>query len=99
MSPIGLLTAANLLLWMLIAGFVGFVTMGVDKAMARFGWGGRISERTLWLAAIVGGFVGVIAGALTFRHKTSKGEFWPPVLLALILWMSLLFLVLAGYVQ
>ncbi|MGA2200226.1 MAG: DUF1294 domain-containing protein [Nitrososphaerales archaeon] len=99
MFLIGLLTVANLLLWMLITGFVGFVTMGIDKAMARSGWGDRVSERTLWLAAIVGGFVGIIAGALTFHHKTSKGEFWPPVLLALILWMSLLFLVLAAYAQ
>ena len=98
MTPLDLLTIRNILSWMLISGFLGFAAMGVDKLMASSNWGDRVSERTLWLAALAGGFGGIIAGAKVFHHKTSKGEFWPPVGLALVLWATLLFLVLAGHV-
>jgi uncharacterized membrane protein YsdA (DUF1294 family) len=70
--------------------------MGIDKAVARSNWGDRISERTLWVTALIGGFVGIIVGAVAFHHKTSKGEFWPPVVIAVILWILLLFLVHGG---
>jgi uncharacterized membrane protein YsdA (DUF1294 family) len=36
--------------------------IGVDKLLARMG-ASRISERTLWLSALVGGFWGIILGA------------------------------------
>jgi uncharacterized membrane protein YsdA (DUF1294 family) len=90
------LTVPNLLLWMLVVGVIGFVAMGVDKALARSNWGERISERTLWLTALAGGCLGVVLAALAFHHKTSKAEFWPPVLLALALWALLLALVSWG---
>jgi uncharacterized membrane protein YsdA (DUF1294 family) len=88
-----------ILLWMGVIGVLGFAAMGIDKALAKSHWGDRVSERTLWLTALAGGFVGIILGALTFHHKTSKGEFWPPVVLAAILWFSFLALVLVGYVH
>jgi uncharacterized membrane protein YsdA (DUF1294 family) len=93
MSPIALLSVPNILLWLLIMGSVGFAGMGIDKALARFNWGDRISERSLWIAALIGGFLGIIVGAVTFHHKTSKGSFWPPVVLAVALWVLLLYLV------
>lgn len=92
------LTVPNVLLWMLVVGSVGFVAMGVDKALARSNWGERISERTLWITALAGGCFGVVLGALAFHHKTSKEEFWPPVALALALWFVLLVLVSYGRV-
>ncbi len=88
--------ATDVLFWMLIVGFVGFAAMGIDKALARSNWGERISERTLWGVAMAGGFVGVVVGALIFHHKTSKVEFWPPVVLAVILWVAILVLVNLG---
>jgi len=46
----------------------------------------RISEKTLWLTALLGGFLGVFFGGLVFHHKTSKPEFWAPVAVSVVLW-------------
>lgn len=65
MCLIGYLFAINI---------VGFAMMGVDKRRARRGaW--RISERSLFLAALVGGSVGCISGMQFFRHKTKHWYF------------------------
>ncbi len=63
----------------------GFVAMGLDKAMA-VGGSRRISERTLWLTALLGGFLGILLGGFVFHHKTSKIEFWGPVVVSAVLW-------------
>lgn len=76
---LALLTVNNILLWVLIISIIGFGAMGADKAMAVSDRGRRISEKTLWLTGLAGGFPGIIAGAEIFRHKTRKIEFWPPV--------------------
>lgn len=76
----------DLLLWWSGFGLLGFAAMGVDKAAAHLRWGDRISERSLWVIGLVGGFLGIIAGALVFHHKTSKGEFWPPIVGAVAIW-------------
>jgi uncharacterized membrane protein YsdA (DUF1294 family) len=83
-------------LWLLAVGAVGVIAMAVDKGMAHLHWGSRLSERSLWFIALGGGFLGVILGALLFHHKTSKGSFWPPVALAVILWVILVWLLLAA---
>ncbi len=72
---------------MLVVSILAFFAMGVDKLLAVGGLR-RISERTLWLAALVGGFVGVFLGGYVFHHKTSKTEFWPPVLVSAIIWVA-----------
>ena len=59
--------------------------MGIDKGLAA----GRlsvISERTLWLVALLGGFTGILRGGYIFRHKTSKVEFWGLVVVSTIVW-------------
>ena len=73
--------------WLFLAGIVGVASMGLDKGMASYHWGSRISERSLWLIALAGGFWGIIVGAFVFHHKTSKGEFWPPVAAAVLVWV------------
>jgi uncharacterized membrane protein YsdA (DUF1294 family) len=65
----------------------GFAAMGVDKLLA-VGRHSRVSERTLWLAALLGGFLGIVAGGLVFHHKTSKTEFWAPVVVSAVLWVA-----------
>jgi len=65
----------------------GFAAMGVDKLLAAERLS-RLSERTLWLTALVGGFLGIIAGGIVFHHKTSKPEFWAPVFVATVLWVA-----------
>ena len=52
----------------------GFFIMGLDKHRAKVhAW--RISESSLFLAAILGGSLGSIAGMFLFRHKTKHWYF------------------------
>ena len=67
-------------LWTLLAGYLllvnlaGFLLMGLDKRRARRGaW--RISEKALFLQAVLGGSLGSIVGMRTFRHKTKHWYF------------------------
>ena len=63
-----------LLLWVLIWTIIAFVLMGIDKWRAATG-GWRIPEKTLFLAAILGGSLGAIVGMNLFRHKTRHKSF------------------------
>jgi len=61
-------------IWLLVIGVLGFFTMGIDKTRARYNeW--RVSEITLFLMALFGGFWGVVLGMQLFHHKTSKLSF------------------------
>jgi uncharacterized membrane protein YsdA (DUF1294 family) len=58
----------------LIMNLVGFIIMKVDKNRAihhKY----RISEKTLWGTAILGGAVGTTLGMQMFRHKTKHLNF------------------------
>ena len=51
-----------------------FVMMALDKRKARRGaW--RISEKTLFVFALLGGALGGTAGMFLFHHKTKHGIF------------------------
>lgn len=55
--------------WFLAMNLICLVLMAIDKKKARHGaW--RIPERTLFLAAALGGSLGGWAGMYLFRHKT-----------------------------
>lgn len=63
-----------LLLYLLLINILGFLAMGVDKYKAKkhlF----RISEKTLFLYAILGGSIGAILGMYFFHHKTRHWYF------------------------
>ena len=71
-------------LYLSAVNLAAFVLMGADKRKARRGaW--RISERTLFLPALLGGALGGVLGMRTFHHKTRHWYFrWGfPLLLAL----------------
>jgi len=51
-----------------------FVTYGLDKRRARQG-GRRVSEKTLHMLGLCGGWPGALAGQRVFRHKTQKFTF------------------------
>ena len=79
-------------LWLLLMSLVLFACMGADKHRARRGaW--RISEKTLFLPAFLGGACGGWLGMRVFHHKTKHRAFvWGfPLLsllqLALCLWL------------
>jgi uncharacterized membrane protein YsdA (DUF1294 family) len=73
--------------YIIIINVYGFLIMGIDKQRAiRGAW--RISERSLFLTAIVGGSIGTIAGMKYFRHKTKHRYFkygMPAILLIQII--------------
>lgn len=62
------------ILYFLTVNVTAFALMGIDKRRAvRHGW--RISEKTLFLSAILGGSIGAIWGMRHFRHKTKHWYF------------------------
>ena len=64
----------------------GFLAMGLDKAKAIYGaW--RISEKTLFTIALVGGSFGVVLGSLIFHHKTSKASFLVVLYAIFLIWL------------
>ena len=84
------------MIWIYLAAInlLGLILMGIDKAKARRNaW--RIPEKVLFLAAILGGSVGTIAGMALFRHKTKHLSFviGLPVILLLqliaALWLTI----------
>ncbi|MGH9920965.1 MAG: DUF1294 domain-containing protein [Nitrososphaerales archaeon] len=86
-----------LLDWVEIVSLFAFLAMGVDKMLAA-GRRSRVSERTLWLIALVGGVLGILVGALVFHHKTSKAGFWGPVAVAVVLWAAVAILLTRPHV-
>ena len=75
-----------------LVNIAGFVMMGVDKSRARRkAW--RISEKSLFTCALIGGSIGAIAGMYVFRHKTKHWYFkygFPLILIAeaaLVIWV------------
>ncbi len=79
-----------LFLYLLIINLVAFCLMGADKRRAvRHRW--RIPEKTLFLAAILGGSAGSIAGMRLFRHKTKHWYFKYGLPAILILQLGLAF--------
>ena len=53
---------------------VAFLVYGWDKSLARRGRY-RVSEATLYVLALLGGWPGSLAGQQIFRHKTRKQRF------------------------
>ncbi len=76
--------------WLLLTGAAGLLAMGIDKSRAiHQEW--RISEKTLFVMALVGGFLGVATGMELFHHKTSKLSFMIVVYAISALWVALLY--------
>lgn len=77
------------ILYVLIINLISFSMMGIDKNRAkRREW--RISEKALFLSALIGGSVGAILGMRMFHHKTKHWYFvWgmPAILVCQIVLM------------
>ena len=78
--------------WLAAVNVLAFVLFGLDKWFAVRGmW--RISERTLFTVALLGGTAGSLLGMAAFRHKTRHKTFtlgMPAILLlqsALGIWL------------
>jgi uncharacterized membrane protein YsdA (DUF1294 family) len=79
--------------WLAILSGISFVLMGIDKSSAKLQQR-RISEKTLWLSGLFGGWFGLTLGGLVFRHKVAKRKFWIPVIFAMLLWIVLIYIFL-----
>ena len=70
-----------------------FTLMSIDKQKAKLNqW--RISEKTLFILALIGGSIGGILGMYTFRHKTKHLKFtlgFPAIVLFQIISVYLFF--------
>ena len=80
----------GMLLLYLAASAASIVVYAVDKSAARDGrW--RVSESTLHLLAIVGGWPGALLAQQVFRHKSRKPSFQAAFLLTVVLNCAFLF--------
>lgn len=86
----------TIIIYLAAMSLILFIMMGVDKAKAKHG-ARRISERSLFLTAALGGGIGGILGMKVFRHKTQHTSFklGMPALMVLnlgcaflIMWLS-----------
>ncbi|MFP7493353.1 DUF1294 domain-containing protein [Terribacillus saccharophilus] len=60
--------------YLLVVNILLYAWMGIDKQRAKaHEW--RISERRLWITAIIGGALGGWLGMQMFRHKTKHNAF------------------------
>lgn len=78
--------------YLVLVNLAGFLTMWADKRRARRrAW--RISEKALFLPAVLGGAAGSVLGMRVFHHKTKHWYFrlgMPAILLcqlALAVWL------------
>ena len=61
-------------IYVVLTNLLLFILMGLDKRKAKLNhW--RISEKTLFSLALIGGSIGGILGIYTFRHKTKHLKF------------------------
>ena len=82
------------LIYLIFINIFSFMLMGIDKKKAQKGtW--RISEKNLFLSAIVGGSIGAILGMQIFRHKTKHRKFtigMPLILIIQIIIIAVFFI-------
>ena len=76
-----------LIFYFLAINLIAFFIFAIDKIKST-GSGRRISEKMLWLLALVGGSVGALIGMRVFRHKTKKLSF--QTVLAIIIFVQVL---------
>ena len=63
-----------LIVYLLLANVIAFAMYGIDKRKAmKDQW--RIPEKTLLLAALIGGSFGAFVGMQIFHHKTKHWKF------------------------
>jgi len=81
-----------ILIYYLLINIVLFVSMAIDKSLAKKDRR-RIAESTLFIMALLGGSIGGFAGMFLFRHKTRKPQFYIIYAVAFILHAALLYLI------
>lgn len=79
----------KMFVYLLAINIITFIIYGIDKYKAKkHKW--RISEKALVGLAVIGGFVGAIAGMKIFRHKTKHMKFMIGVPIIAVIWIVVL---------
>ena len=82
-------TMSPYLCWIASGSIVTFFVYGLDKGSAKLGlW--RVSEKTLHLLSLFGGFAGAALGLILWHHKFQKGVFIAIILLSAFLHFGLI---------
>ena len=83
--------------YLVLVNLVSFVMYGIDKRKAiKDQW--RIPEKTLLLAALVGGSLGAFVGMQIFHHKTKHWNFKTFFPLMLIVQLVLLGFIIVKWI-
>ena len=85
-----------LLAYLIIMNLAAVFLYGLDKKRAR-GHDWRISEKTLFLTAVLGGAFGALVAMYTFRHKTRHWYFRLGIPLLAAGWAVLIWLALRDH--
>ena len=81
------------LVYLILVNMIAFLLFGLDKRKAQMHrW--RISEKALFIPAILGGSIGAILGMHLFHHKTKHWYFRFVLPLILALQLAVFFLLL-----
>lgn len=80
----------SLLIWIGICSIYTFALMGWDKRKAsEKEW--RTSENHFFIAAVLGGSLGVLVGMQFWRHKTQKWSFKIPIYVIVLIQLGALY--------
>ena len=83
------------LIYLILVNLVAFLLFGLDERKAQMHqW--RISEKALFIPAILGGSIGAILGMHLFHHKTKHWYFRFGLPLILILHLTAFILLFQG---
>ncbi|MFC7321103.1 DUF1294 domain-containing protein [Halobacillus campisalis] len=81
------------MVYFLLINILLFFVVGYDKRQARKRKR-RISEKNLWVLALIGGALGGVIGMQVYRHKTKHSSFkygWPALAAIQLVILSVLF--------
>ena len=72
------------IIYIIVINIFGIITMKIDKEKAKKG-NYRISEKSLFIIAILLGGIGIYSGMYMFRHKTKHAKFTVGIPITIIL--------------
>ncbi|PIR04500.1 MAG: hypothetical protein COV59_00590 [Candidatus Magasanikbacteria bacterium CG11_big_fil_rev_8_21_14_0_20_39_34] len=84
----------GIILYLVIINGITFFIFGLDKYKSRKKYR-RISEKSLWIASLLGGSPTALFAMKFFRHKTKKTSFQAGIILILALQLGLIFFFLS----
>ncbi len=82
--------------YLIFINLLAFAAVLIDKSNARK-HRYRISEKTLFILALIGGSIGAYGSMLIFRHKTKKWYFMQGIPLIIIIQIIVTFYLIKNY--